>query len=116
MSMVPSGWTITCSAFECSHERFSGQLSQPLVVQGSRAEAVTAARAAGWVPTADLIGSSRASTASWWCPAHVARSRAAVVDVEDPERRRVLTGMYEAADRARVAASRRLRRRELVSR
>lgn len=104
MSMAPSAWTITCSAWECRNAT-SGRLSKPLVVQaGTRAAAVKAARLAGWVPCSLLI-SGGSKTDDWWCPGHVAGTRRAALssDVE-PERRKQLLAWYDRADRLRAAA------------
>lgn len=106
MSMTPSAWTITCSAWECRSEH-ARKLSKPLVVDAvTRAQAVRAARLAGWVPCSLLI-SGGAKTDAWWCPAHVATTRQAVLspDVE-PSRRKQLLAWYRRAEQLRAAARR----------
>lgn len=103
MSMTPASWKITCSAAECSPDRFT-RLSSPLVVEAaSRAEAVRSARRAGWVPT-DLLISGGNATDTWWCARHVERYRAGVVALEDSERRAEKLARFDRADRARRAA------------
>jgi hypothetical protein len=104
MSMQPSSWTITCSAWECT----SGHrpLSRSLVVDAStRTAAVRAARLKGWVPTA-LLNSGGSGTESWWCPAHVQQARRSLDEVTDPSRREQLLAWYDRAEKLRRTAGR----------
>ena len=106
MSMVPSAWTITCSASECHRDRWS-PLSKPLVVAAeTRASAVRLARLAGWVPC-NLLIAGGTKTDDWWCPQHVERTRQRVLDdAVEPTRRKQLLAWHRRADELREAARR----------
>lgn len=73
-SLEPTGWRITCAAWDCTSSTYS-RLSRPLEVKGSKREAIAEARRRGWRPCAEVMDgpSRRNATANWWCPGHVAK-------------------------------------------
>ncbi len=68
--MIPVRWRFECRSADCLTPRRSRARTTSLEADGSKAQAIKIARAAGWRPCHELTGGTRRLT-SWWCPACV---------------------------------------------